>query len=245
MAPESYSQVRPELGTLHFHKITEMTQLLNESIVFKPCPLCAGKSLPYHEKAFYVCSSCGGIFRNPETLLSPEAERIRYEKHNNNPDDAGYRHFVLPLVDAITSQVQQDSYGLDFGAGPGPVASVLLNERGYSTACYDPFFCNNQDLLTKKYDYVFCCEVIEHFYKPSAEFSRLFSLIRQGGSLFCMTHLYTGDIDFSSWYYKEDETHVFFYREQTIATITRLFGFSTYGIDGRVIRMDVPSAVRA
>ncbi len=133
-----------------------------------------------------------------------------------------------------------ESRGLDFGAGPGPVGPVMLAERGYRTVCYDPYFFNTPELLKKTYDYIFCCEVVEHFHTPATEFPLLFSLLSPGGSLFCMTHLYSSDIEFSSWYYKDDQTHVFFYREQTFRYIARKFGFSSCTIENRVIRLDAP-----
>lgn len=203
------------------------------------CPLCGTKSLEFYDNRFFSCPACEGIFRNPELFLPPDTEQARYEQHNNDPADPRYRAFVLPLVESITAYMPPGSNGLDFGAGPGPVGSVMLAERGYQTSCYDPYFHSRPELLRNTYDFIFCCEVIEHFYTPAIEFQRLFSLLRPGGSLFCMTHLYSSDIDFSSWYYKNDDTHVFFYRKSTMEFISRKFGFSTCTINGRIIRLDV------
>lgn len=207
-----------------------------------PCPLCGTASTEFFDNSFFLCPACEGIFRDPELFLPPDTERARYEQHNNDPADPRYRAFVSPLVEAITAHMPPGSHGLDFGAGPGPVGSVMLAEQGYQTACYDPYFHNTPGLLENTYDFVFCSEVIEHFYAPAVEFPRLFSLLRPGGSLFCMTHLYSSDIDFCSWYYKNDETHVFFYREQTMEFISRLFGFSACTINRRIIRLDTPQA---
>lgn len=204
------------------------------------CPLCRTVSRPFFNNSFFSCPACGGIFRNPHTLLPPEKERTRYEKHQNNPEDPGYRAFVSPLVEAITAHMPPESRGLDFGAGPGPVVPVMLAERGYRTVCYDPYFHDSPELLKTTYDFIFCCEVVEHFYTPATEFLRLFSLLNPGGSLFCMTHLYSSDIEFSSWYYKDDQTHVFFYRKKTFEYIARRFGFYAVTINGRVIRLDTP-----
>ncbi len=208
------------------------------------CPLCGTASRSFFGNTFYSCPACDGIFRDPETFLSPETERARYEQHNNDTTDPGYRAFVSPLVNAITSRMPPTSRGLDFGAGPGPVGSVLLAERGYHTVCYDPYFHNTPEILAEKYDFILCCEVIEHFYSPALEFQRLGSLLHPGGSLFCMTHLYSDDIDFSAWYYKNDETHVFFYRTTTMEFIARRFGFSTCVVNGRIIRLDSPATAR-
>jgi len=56
-----------------------------------------------------------------------------------------------------------------------------------------------------------------------------------------MTNIHTDDIDFPSWYYKDDETHTFIYREKTLHTIARLIGFTTCTINGRVVRFDTPA----
>ncbi len=209
-----------------------------------PCPLCKTTSSSYFTNAFFRCPSCDGIFRNPELILSPEAEKNRYTLHNNDPDDPGYRKFVSPLVSAIVDHIPPGSHGLDFGAGPGPVVSAVLREKGFHTDLYDPFFHPDAQLLKRTYDFVFCCEVIEHFCKPANEFPRLLSLIRPGGSLFCMTHIHTDDIPFPTWYYKNDETHVFFYRVKTFHTLSHMFGFTSCSIDGRVVRLDAPKSAR-
>jgi len=206
-----------------------------------PCPLCRTPSPAYYSDEYYRCPACEGIFRNPGRLLSPDAEKARYERHQNNPDDPGYRTFVSPLVTAITNHLPPGSQGLDFGAGPGPVVSAMLREQDYRTDLYDPFFHPDRRPLEQTWDFVFCCEVIEHFYHPAHEFARLYSLLRPGAPLFCMTNIHTDDIDFPSWYYKDDETHTFIYREKTLHTIARLIGFTTCTINGRVVRFDTPA----
>lgn len=102
-------------------------------------------------------------------------------------------------------------------------------------AGFDPFFANLPDLLDRTYDYITCCEVIEHFHRPAIEFERLRGMLRPGGRLYCMTILHHDDIDFRNWHYRRDDTHVFVYRRETIEWITRRFDFSNVEIDGRLI----------
>ena len=53
-----------------------------------------------------------------------------------------------------------------------------------------------------------------------------------------MTYLYHDDINFDAWYYKNDPTHVFIYRAETIEWIKNHFGFSSVTIDHRLITFD-------
>ncbi len=173
----------------------------------------------------------------PKLRLNAAREKARYETHNNDVNDPGYRKFVEPIVSAVLSDFSPAHSGLDFGAGPGPVISSLLHEKDYKIVQYDPFFANNPELLLQKYDYIVCCEVIEHFYHPADEFRRLCNLLVEGGRLFCMTMLYDDQIDFAKWFYKNDETHVFFYRAQTMTWIEKQLDFCALKISNRLIEL--------
>ncbi|MFW6254556.1 MAG: hypothetical protein ACOC41_06480, partial [Chitinivibrionales bacterium] len=48
------------------------------------------------------------------------------------------------------------------------------------------------------------------------------------------TSLYSDDIDFGSWAYKNDYTHVFFYRKETLAWIRNHYGFCGLHIDNKL-----------
>ena len=203
------------------------------------CPLCENDSTHffiYLKRDYFRCNGCNSIFVDPDNLLGYENEKERYLEHNNDVFDPGYRNFVRPLVDVVISEFTPQHLGLDFGAGPGPVISQMLKEKAYNIVQYDPFFCNNIDLLTTQYDYIVCCEVIEHFNKPSKEFAQLRSMLKPGGELICMTDIYTEDVNFLKWYYKNDPTHVFFYHQRALEYIADKFGFSSLDVNGRRIR---------
>ncbi len=167
--------------------------------------------------------------------ISLKDERARYEKHSDDIQDPGYRNYVLPIVEAVLSRMPPGSTGLDFGSGRGAIVSTMLGESGYFLERYDPFFFPDPVVLERRYDYIACCEVVEHFREPRKEFELLKSLLNEGGKLFIMTLLMGSFDDFSNWYYKDDETHVFFYSKQSFSWIRSNLGFGDLQIDGRVV----------
>ncbi len=208
-------------------------------ILSEQCPLCGGAAALFFEvsdKTYHRCGRCLGIFLNRAYLVSPEAEKRRYEEHNNDIHDPRYQEFVGPIVMKVQERFTREHRGLDYGAGTGPVAAKLLRDKGYSIELYDPFFWKNPEALSAQYDFIVCCEVIEHFHFPAKEFKRLRSLLKTGGALFCQTELYSEKTDFEKWHYKNDPTHVFFYQENTLNWIKTGFGFSALEIDGRIAR---------
>jgi len=174
---------------------------------------------------------------NPDDRVDSKREKQRYEEHNNDVNDKGYQKFVMPIVNSVIKYFNTENSGLDFGAGTGPVVSKLLLEKGYNIKKYDPLFFDDLTKLDNKYDYVVCCEVMEHFHDPLKEFRLLRSLLCDEGMIFCMTYLYDEETDFGEWYYKNDETHVFFYHREAIKWICENIGFSIYKIEGRVIKL--------
>ncbi|MFP8489053.1 class I SAM-dependent methyltransferase [Gracilimonas sp. Q87] len=166
-----------------------------------------------------------------------DEEIIRYESHNNDVEDPRYQKFVSPLVNKILANFSQDHKGLDFGAGTGPVITKMLTDEGYDIITYDPYFDNDKTVFDQRFDYIVSCEVIEHFHEPYTEFERLRKMLKPGGALFLKTDVYTEDRDFHAWYYKSDETHVFFYHPYTFKWIKNEFSFNSLEIDGRHISL--------
>ncbi len=202
------------------------------------CLLCnrVGEVFYKDKKQLYLkCTRCSAIFMSGAILPDREAEKLRYMEHNNDVNDPGYRKFVSPITSAIMSRFTPGHKGLDFGAGTGPVISEILQEEGYSIEQYDPFFFNDTALLERKYDYIACCEVIEHFHDPEKEFRLLRRMLLPGGRLFCMTDIYDHTIDFARWYYKNDPTHVFIYQRETLEMIRKEFGFPELAVEGRLV----------
>ena len=203
------------------------------------CPLCLNTSVDEYDAIagiFYSrCINCETVFKQPESFPTPEEEKERYLLHDNDTNNLGYQDFVTPIVNSVLKSIPKFAEGLDFGAGTGPVAAKILEEKGYKVYLYDPFFYPNKEVLSTTYDFIICCEVIEHFHKPNDEFRLLRKLLRPGGSLFCMTHLLPPKSAFRDWYYKNDPTHVIFYSEGSVEWIQSNFNFSKATIDGRLI----------
>ena len=187
------------------------------------------------QEPYYKCKACHGIYVDKNYLPDNASEKQRYELHDDDTNASGYRKFVSPITSSITKDFKVGDEGLDFGAGTSAIISVVLNEHNYKISNYDPFFHVFPELLEKKYDYISSCEVIEHFYNPYKEFSLLKSMLKDGSKLYLMTEVYDEGIDFASWYYKNDPTHVFFYSKETFEWIKQKFEFSSMKIEKRLV----------
>jgi len=165
---------------------------------------------------------------DPVDRPSAAEERARYETHRNDPSDAGYREFLSRLSCPLAARLPAGAHGLDYGSGPGPTLSVMLQELGFRTAIYDPFFAPNPQHLEQSWDFITCSETAEHFYNPSAEFDRIDALLKRGGWLALMTGVRDRETDFASWWYTRDPTHVCFYRPATLEWIAHRYN---WGLD--------------
>ena len=202
------------------------------------CPLCNSTSTLFCEKTkhlFYKCNTCHGIFRPKHTFLTAEEEKAHYEKHNNDVFDERYQNFVSPIVNAVLQDLSSEAKGLDFGSGTGPVIAKMLTDKGYQVQNYDLFFAKEPSLLNQKYDYISCCEVMEHFHQPYKEFELLKSLLLPKGKLYCKTEVFNNQKPFENWYYKDDFTHVFIYQHKTLEWIKTKFHFSNLVIKEKLI----------
>jgi len=203
------------------------------------CPLCNTVSELFYEdtQRYYRCLTCCGIFVDSKDLPDKTQEKHRYELHDTDTEDEGYRKFVLPVTSSIKRDFSVLACGLDFGAGTSAIISKVLKD--YNISNYDPYFHNYPHLLDKKYDYISSCEVIEHFYNPRKEFKLLKSMLKPHAKLYFMTDIYDKKTDFASWYYKNDPTHVFLYSRETFQWIKKEFGFCDVFIEKRLIVFSV------
>ncbi|QOP41521.1 class I SAM-dependent methyltransferase [Sulfurimonas marina] len=200
------------------------------------CRLCGTQAQFFHQdkQKYFRCPTCKAIFTEQEDLPNESSEKERYELHDTEIDE-GYKKFVSPITSHVIKEFSKEDKGLDFGSGRSRVISKVLEEHGFSIESYDPFFSNKPQLLEQKYHYITSCEVIEHFYEPGKEFERIKSMLQEGGKLYLMTELYNDSIDFASWYYKNDPTHVFFYTKETFEWIKQHYKFSKLIIEKRLI----------
>ena len=125
--------------------------------------------------------------------------------------------------------------GLDYGCGKGPVITHQLKAKGFLIDLYDPYFYPDTSYLHKTYDYIFSCEVFEHFYHPFDEITKLRKLLNPGGLLIIKTHLFNNQTDFKNWYYRKDQTHVFIYTFKTFEYIAEHFGFDIVRLSEKLV----------
>ena len=194
-----------------------------ESVDSGSCPLCRSKAVRefavVDSKTYWRCDVCHLTFLSSESYLSPEEERARYLLHENSPDDCRYRAFLSRLTQYLIPKLQPGAKGLDFGSGPGPTLSVMLEEVGFSMDIYDPYFAPDTAPLEQEYDFITCTETVEHFYQPAKEFHRFDRLLRRNGWLGIMTEMLASDEDFANWWYHREPTHVCFYKPETMEWI--------------------------
>ncbi len=190
------------------------------------CPLCAdpGGSSYFHSgrrRDYHRCPRCHLIHVPPSQHLPLEAERAEYDKHQNSPEDAGYREFLSRLFTPLNTRLSPCSHGLDFGSGPGPTLSVMFEEAGHQMNLFDPCYAPATDALTAQYDFITASEVVEHLHNPATELALIWSILKPGGWLGIMTKLALDRAAFSRWHYKDDPTHVCFFSSKTMDWLAR------------------------
>ncbi len=194
-----------------------------------PCPLCTYQetTLFYEDKnrRYQQCHRCQLVFVPSLYWVSAEEEKAVYDLHENDPDDQGYRQFLArlstPLLQKIDRQPKQS--GLDFGCGPGPTLSKIIEEHGHRMDLYDPLYAEDPTVFTKKYDFITATEVVEHLREPHKEWTHLFSLLKKAGWLGIMTKLVADKEAFAGWHYIRDLTHICFYGRSTFFYLSACF----------------------
>jgi len=203
----------------------------------QPCPLCGHGDAPFWlretrrslpARDYHRCPDCALIFVPPRFHLDRAAEKSEYDRHRNDPADAGYRRFLSRLVDTLGPHLPPGACGLDYGCGPGPVLGQLFAAAGFACADYDPLYRDDPAALTRRYDFIASTEVFEHFAAPAAEIQRLLALLKPGGWLAVMTRrsdslAAQGDMKtaFARWHYSRDPTHITFFADRSFSWIAQ------------------------
>jgi hypothetical protein len=194
------------------------------------CPVCGNAEssliLEASDMRYRECPACRVLFLEKEFFPEPEEEHARYRTHRNTADNPGYTDFLARLASPLLERCMPGSRGLDYGCGSHAVLADMLGSAGMDMSVYDPFFHPKRDVLEDSYDFIACSEVVEHFHYPEKEFKRLRSMLKPDGLLGIMTGIYSDEIDFASWYYRRDFTHVVFYRIETFEVIARMLNLT-------------------
>ena len=202
------------------------------------CPLCRTlEGMPFYEdsREYFSCPVCCLVFVLPHQFLSPIEENAVYDDHENSADDPRYRHFLSRLFLPLSQRLAPDSFGLDFGSGPGPTLSVMFEEAGHSMEIYDPFYSPDIKPLQRRYDFITASEVVEHLHHPRRELDRLWTCLNPNGSLGIMTKRVTDQKAFSAWHYKSDPTHVCFFSIETFRWLANHWRATLTVLDSDVV----------
>jgi len=239
------NELNRALRPLHFHNarydrrsdprsISDINNSRMATDLRLQCPLCLvlGKTTYVRgadHRRYYLCGNCSLIFSDPEHDLSPTQEKAFYLNHENSIKNPGYVDFLHRVIQPMLSRLDCGMKGLDYGCGPGPTLSHLLQRHGIVCEIYDPLFADHP--LRPPYDFIFATECFEHFHHPEIDIRRISSLLKPGGLLGLMTERWTTPEQFVSWYYTRDPTHVCFYHERTLDFVCHRYGFAPTWMD--------------
>ena len=191
------------------------------------CVLCDSNEIQTYysnENLSYLqCLNCDLVFLPNSFHLNNTDEKSRYDLHQNNVNDIGYRSFLSTVFGPVDKYIEPDAKGLDFGSGPGPTLSLMFEDKGYKVDLYDKYYADNKQVFGKTYDFITATEVLEHLDNPKDEIDRLFSMLNTNGVLAVMTQLLDEKIDFATWHYKNDPTHICFFSKKTLHYLAKKY----------------------
>ena len=189
----------------------------------KICSVCKNKKIEFFLNVkgldYWQCSLCKATMLDPIQFVSSNKEKKHYLKHNNEINDSRYRTFLSNLIEPLKEKISIYDIGLDYGCGYAPALADILKKDGFNVELYDPFFFKNENIFFRKFNFITCSEVVEHFFKPYEEFNKIDSLLAKNSWLAIMTSFMTEDYLFKNWHYRRDPTHVVFYKKITFKII--------------------------
>lgn len=192
------------------------------------CPLCYTESFEADVKGpigrfFHLCDNCKLVFEGKNNRPARNEEIERYLEHNNGIQHEGYVKHLNRAIKPALKYLQPGFRGLDFGCGPVPTLNKLMEREGFTCEFYDPIFFTEPPL--GNFDFIFATECFEHFFRPAHEFRKIDGLLKTGGILVVMTHLWNDTTRFKKWGYAHDPTHVVFYHVHTFRFIAAHFDY--------------------
>jgi len=175
-------------------------------------------------RSYWHCEKCGLIFVPASEHASVLEEKRRYTLHHNSSLHEGYVRFLNEIVMTACAQCRPSDRILDYGSGKNGVLTRLLQDRGYDCTAYDPLYGIGTGALTKSYDAIILCEVIEHLRDLRKEIAKIKKATGRGGNIFIRTRLYPSLEGFAGWWYKNDITHVNFFSGPSLEKLAAMIG---------------------
>ncbi|QOR61053.1 class I SAM-dependent methyltransferase [Sulfurovum sp. ST-21] len=184
--------------------------------------------------SYYHCHTCEYLFKSPECYQGIEEQKARYDLHENDENDEGYRAYFQRFLDFVLPLVGEPENGFDFGCGKSTLLADILNNIGVVCDYYDPIYHPDLPDNSKKYELIVSTEVFEHLHDPRSVFSSLAARLKEGGYLAIQTQFHPNDrVAFREWYYHKDPTHIVFFRPKTFQVLAERFGCKVLADNGK------------
>jgi SAM-dependent methyltransferase len=218
------------------------------------CPVCSGP-LPFDElraygRVFLRCTHCSHIWAHDYSKARAAFGMGLSGWGGSEPDTGGQSEIFLARYCA-------ENFGsksvLLFGTGPTRAFRVLHDEGMDVYGCdvsHDVIFFRQQEFgasrffhidraAERHYDVVVATEVIEHFFDPIAELSRIARLCRPGG-VFCGSTGFSsaGEVEDGGTAYMAPRGHVIYWSERSLGQAFDRLGWQlhSFGLASNVPR---------
>lgn len=178
------------------------------------------------ELSYYRCDACGFVFLDDRQRVDKVKEKAQYDSHNNGFENQGYVQMFEDFIElAISPYLMTIKTALEFGSGPGPVLSKLLENRGLAVDIYDLYYAPAKVYEGKTYDLISSTEVFEHLQKPLEILELLAKHTNEQGYIVLMTKFPPKeDKAFLAWWYRRDPTHISFFTPQSFEIMAQKVG---------------------
>ena len=173
---------------------------------------------------YYHCELCQSIFKDPSNYVNFKLQKERYNLHENSEEDDGYKAYFQRFIDFLLEDLPKKQKALDFGCGASSLLAKMLAHKNIDCDYYDPIYHRNNLNKNLKYDLIVSTEVFEHLHEPRLVFKELIDMLEEGGHLAIQTQFHPNDVEkFKSWYYKNDSTHIVFFRSKTFEVLAEMY----------------------
>ncbi len=191
------------------------------------CHICNEPTMMFvdeqNQMLYHHCSDCEYIFKTPSVYQDIAAQKERYDLHENDAENEGYRAYFQRFLDFVLPAVRNPKNALDFGCGESTLLASMLEEEGIACDYFDPIYHPRGLDDSKKYDLIVSTEVFEHLQDPKEVFETLLERLNSGGYLAIQTEFHPNEMGaFKNWYYPKDPTHIVFFREKTFEVLASL-----------------------
>lgn len=180
-----------------------------------------------------MCRECGFTFLDTRFHLPQSEEKERYDLHNNDPRDQGYRKWLSGFAEeAVFPFIKPPARILDFGCGPEPLLASILSEKGYVVETYDKYFCDQP--VSGLFQMITMTEVLEHIADPVKSLTSLKDKLVKGGMISIKTSFRpSSDDEFFKWWYRQDSTHISFFTEKSLFFLAENLSLTIEFCDGK------------